>query len=75
MLLNWQRFWGQIKGEIDKSDIGQVAKISYLKELLVLRVRAVIDGLPFNREGYTRGKNILMTKYGKQMEVANAQIQ
>ena len=39
--------------EIDKSDIGQVAKFSYLKELLVPRVRAIIDGLPFDSEGYT----------------------
>ena len=73
--LDWQRFWGQFEAEIDKSDIGQVAKFSYLKELLVPKVRAVIDGLPFNREGYTRAKNILMTKYGKPSEVANAHIQ
>ena len=73
--IDWQRFWGQIEAEIDKSGIGQVAKFSYLKELLVPKVRAVIDGLPFNREGYTRAKNILMTKYGKPSEVANAHIQ
>ena len=36
---------------------------------------AVIDGLPFNSEGYTRAKNILLTKYAKLREVANAQIQ
>ena len=34
--LDWQRFWGQFEVEIDKSDISQVAKFSYLKELLVL---------------------------------------
>ena len=73
--LNWQRFWGQFKAEIDKSDIGQVAKISYLKELLILRVRAVVDQLRFNREEYTRTKNIFMTKYGKPREVAKAHIQ
>ena len=73
--LDWQRFWGQFKSEIDKSDIGQVAKFSYLKELLVPKVRAVIDGLPFNSEGYTRAKSILMSKYGKPREVANAHIQ
>ena len=60
--LDWQRFWGQFEVEIDKSDIGQVTKFSYLKELLVPKVRAVINGLPFNSEGYTRAKNILMTK-------------
>ena len=73
--LDWQRFWGQFEAEIDKSDIGKVAKFSYLKELLVPRVRAVVDGLPFNSEGYTRAKNILKTKYGKPSEVANAHIQ
>ena len=73
--IDWQRFWGQFEAEIDKSGIGQVAKFSYLKQLLVPKVRAVIDGLPFNREGYTRAKNILMTKYGKPSEVANAHIQ
>ena len=54
--LDWQRFWGQFEAEIDKSDIGPVAKFSYLKELLVPRVTATIDGLPFTSEGYTRAK-------------------
>ena len=35
----------------------------------------VIDGLPFNSEGYTRAKNILMTKYAKPRKVASAHIQ
>ena len=43
--LDWHRSWGQFEVEIDKSDIGQ--------ELLVPRVRAIIDGLPFDSEGYT----------------------
>ena len=71
--LDWQRFWGQFEVEIDKSDIGQVAKFSYLKELLVPRVRATIDGLPFTTEGYARAKNILKTKYGSTSEVTNYQ--
>ena len=73
--LVWQRSWGQFQAETDKLDIGQVAKFSYLKELLVPRVRAVIDGVPFNSEGNTRARKILMNKYGKPSEVANAQIQ
>ena len=73
--LDWQRFWGQFEAEIDKSDIGPVAKFSYLKELLVPRVRATIDGLPFTSEGYARAKNILKTKHGRPSEVANAHIQ
>ena len=34
-----------------------------------------VDGRPFSSEGYERAKNILKTKYGKPMEVANAHIQ
>ena len=75
MHLDWQRFLRQFEAEIDKSDIGQVAKFSYLKELLVPRVRATIDGLPFTSESYARAKNILKTKYGRLSEVANAHIQ
>ena len=39
------------------------------------KVRVLIDGLPFNNEGYERVKNILVTKFGKQNEVVNAHIQ
>ena len=31
--LDWQRFWSQFETEIDKTQITQVAKFSYLKEL------------------------------------------
>ena len=73
--LDWQRLKGQFKAERDKSNIGQVAKFSHLKELLLPRVRADIDGLRFNSEEYTPAKNILMNKYAKPREVANAHIQ
>ena len=46
-----------------------------MKELLVPRVKAIIDGLPFTSEGYVRAKNILKTKYGRPSEVANAHMQ
>ena len=72
--VDWQRSGGQFEATIDKSDIGQVAKASYLKELLLPRVTAVIDGLPFNSEGYTRAKNFLMTKYAKPRKVAHTHI-
>ena len=73
--LDWQRFWSQFETEIDKAEIRQVAKFSYLKELLVSKVRMSIDGLPFTSEGYERAKNILKTKYGKPSEVSNAHVQ
>ena len=73
--LDWQRFWGQFETEIDKAEISQVAKLSYLKELVVPKVRAFIDGLPFTTEGYERAKSILKTTFGKASEVANAHMQ
>lgn len=73
--IDWQRFWSQFETEIDKSDIAQVTKFSYLKEALVPKVRLTIDGLPLTTEGYERAKQILRTRYGKPSEVANAHIQ
>lgn len=73
--LDWTRFWNQFETEIDKAKLTQVAKFSYLKELLVPSVRASVDGLPFTTEGYERAKHILKTKYGKPSEVANAHMQ
>lgn len=52
-----------------------MAKFSYLKELLVAKVRAAVDGLPYNTERYKRAKAILTAKYGKPSEVLNAHIQ
>ena len=72
---DWQRFWGQFTTEFDKSDISPITKLSYLKELLIARVCAFTEGLPFSTEGYERAKTILQTRYGKEREVSNAHIQ
>ena len=72
--LDWLRFWKQFETEIDKAAITQVAKFSYLKELLIPRIHSVVDGLPYNMEGYKRTKAILKAKYGRPSEVANAHI-
>ena len=73
--LDWFRFWNQFETQIDKNDLPPVSKFSYLKELVIPKVRLLIDSLPFTSEGYTRAKNILITKYGKPSEVANAHVQ
>ena len=74
---DWFRFWNQFKSQIDKFELFQVLIFFffYLKELVILKVRLWIDSLPFTSEGYMRAKNILMTKYGKPSEVANAHVQ
>ena len=42
--------------EIDSTDLPQVTKFAYLKELVLSKVRADIDGLPFSTEGYMKGQ-------------------
>ena len=38
--------------------------------MVIPKVRLLIHSLPFTSEGYTRAKNVLLTKYGKPSEVA-----
>ena len=45
--LDWFRFWNQFESEIDKAEIDPVSTFPYLKELLIPRVRFLIDSLPF----------------------------
>ena len=73
---DWLCFWNIFEAEIDScSDLAGVTKLAYLKDLLVTKVRAKIDGLPFSSEGYEHAKNILKSKYGKTSEVVNAYVQ
>ena len=72
---DWLRFSNQFESQIDKCDLPQVSKFSYLKELVIPKVRLLIDSMPFTIQGYTRAKNILFNKYGKPSEVANAHFQ
>ena len=73
--LDWFRFWNQFQSDIEKSELSPVSKFSDLKQLVTPKVRSLIDGLPFTTEGYARAKNILVKKYGKHSEVANAHVQ
>ena len=72
--LDWFWFWNQFETEIDQVQISPINKFSYLKELLVPKVRLLIDGLPFTSEGYARAKSILTSRYGKPSEIAAAHI-
>ena len=55
---DWMRFWGQFETQIDKSSVPDVTKISYLKELLVTKVRNLIEMV------IKRGKDLLARRYG-----------
>ena len=73
--LDCLRFWSQFETEIDRVDIATVSKFSYLKEFFIPKIRALINVLPFNTEGYERAKTILKAKFGKPSVVTNAHIQ
>ena len=73
--LDWYRFWNQFQAEIDNASIDSVTKFSYLKELLLPKVRLSIDGLLLTTEGYERAKKILNSTYGKSSEIINAYVQ
>ena len=73
--LDWLRLWNEFNAEIEKSALPAVSKFSYLKELLTPKAKVLINGLPFNAEGYERAKVILESAYGKPTEVAKAHVQ
>ena len=72
--LDWFRFWNQFETEIDQVQISPISKFSYLKELLVPKVRLLTDGLPFTSEGYAKVKSTLTSRYGKSSEIATSHI-
>ena len=72
---DWLRFWNQFEAEIHAADTPAVTKFSYLKELVVPKVRISIQRLPFTTEGCERARNILKTRYGKSSEIVNSYIQ
>ena len=71
---DWMRFWGQFEAQIDKSSVDAGTKFSYLKELVEVKVRKLIDGLPFNEEGYSKAKVLFEKKYGQTSEVVGAYV-
>ena len=73
--LDWLRFWGLFKAQIDKAPMNDEAMFAYLKELVVPKVRVTIDKLPLNSEGYGKAKKMLEQRYGDPSEVVNAHIQ
>ena len=71
---DWIRFWGQFEAQIDQSSVDAVTKFSYLKELVEVKVRKLIDGLSFTEEGYDKAKILLQRKYGETSEVIGAYV-
>ena len=60
---DWVRFWGQFESQIEKSAVDDVTNFSYFKELFDIKVRRLIDGLPFTSEGYAKARDLLNKRY------------
>ena len=74
--LDWLRLWGKFETKIiDCAEITTVRKYSYLKKLVISKIRTLIDGLPFNTERCERAKTILKGKFGKLGDVSSVHIQ
>ena len=71
---DWVRFWGQFSSQIDSCHEQPITKFSYLKELVDVKVRKLIDGLPFTDEGYLKAKALLEKRYGQTSEVVGAYV-
>ena len=46
------RFWNTFTEEIDRTELPGISKFSYLKEYLGLKVKPLVESLPFNTEGH-----------------------
>ena len=63
------RFWGEFEVQIHKAEASAVTKFSYLKELVELKVRKLIDELPFTDAVYEKAISLLQKRYGRPDEV------
>ena len=54
--LDWVRFWSLFATQIDQAAMKEEESFSYLKELVVPKVRAIIDRLPPDAQGYAKAK-------------------
>ena len=61
---DWPRFWGQFVDNVDKNQLAETNKLTYLQSYLTPKVSLNIQGLPYSAEGYAQAKEILQKKYG-----------
>ena len=68
------RFWSSFKYQIDQTEISEQEKFAYFEELVIAKVRAMIEKLPCSAEGYKRAKDMLIQRFGEESEVVNAHV-
>lgn len=72
--IDWVRLECKFTAIVHDQNVPAITKFSHLKELLDPRIRSVIDGLPFNEEGYSCAINYLRDKYGNSDEITGAYV-
>ena len=73
--LDWLRFWSQFETKIYRTDETTLSKLSYLRKLVIPKVRALVDGLPFHTEVCERRETTLKAIFRKPSEETNVHIQ
>ena len=64
-LLKWPEFWDVFESSVDKQNISDVAKFSYLKGALRGTAFMAISGISLTNENYSVAVAILKEKFGK----------
>ena len=69
---NWHEFWGSFNCTIHQSDISNVQKMTYLKNLVIGSAAATIAGFKLSNENYTQAVTLLHERYdNKQLQVSS----
>ena len=61
---DWPKFWGQFIENVDKKQLAETNKLTYLQSYLTPKVSLNVQELPYSVEGYAQTKEILQKKYG-----------
>ena len=71
----WPSFWDQFEAVVDKSDLPEVSKFTYLQSLLRGEAKAAIKGLSLTSQHYKIACDILQKRYGRKERIIFAHIQ
>ena len=69
---NWHEFWDSFNCTIHQSDISNVQKMTYLKNVVIGSAAATIAGFKLSNENYTQAVTLLHERYdNKQLQVSS----
>ena len=74
-ILNWTPFWEQFEAVVDKGDIPEITKFSYLRFLLEGEAKASIQGLSLEAANYRTACELLKQRFGRPERIIFAHVQ